>query len=66
MNLSTFLSAVKDYPRGVIEEFHKIDWPEWQETRQLTVAVVIIVAIATVFVGAIDFIFTRMTQVLLG
>jgi len=66
MNLSTLFSAVKSYPRGVIEEFHKIDWPDWRATRQLTGTVVVIVAIATAFVGVVDAIFTRMAQFLLG
>ncbi len=66
MNLSSFLSAVKSYPQGVLEEFRKIDWPEWQKTRQNTGAVAVIVTIATLFVAVIDMIFTRMAQFFLS
>jgi len=66
MNLSSLLSAIKAYPQGVWEEFQKVDWPTWESTRQLTGIVVVIVVIATIFVGALDFVFTRMAQLLLG
>ena len=53
------------YPRGVVEEAQKIDWPSLPTTFRLTVIVVVIIAVATIYVGALDAILSRVVAFVL-
>lgn len=57
MNLPALWLELKQYPAGVIEELHKIQWPAWEKTRNLTIIVISIVAVATAIVGVMDVVF---------
>lgn len=66
MNLKTVWTEIAQYPRGVLEEIRKIDWPTRQKTIELTIAVIVVIAIATVYVGGIDLLFSRAVAFILA
>jgi preprotein translocase SecE subunit len=66
MNLKTVWTEIAQYPRGVLEEIRKIDWPTRQKTIELTVAVIVVIAIAAVYVGAVDLLFSRAVAFILA
>jgi preprotein translocase subunit SecE len=52
-------------PRFVIEiidELRKVTWPSRYETQNLTTVVVIVTIAAAVFLGATDFVFSRLLE----
>ena len=49
----------------VYAELRKVTWPTRQEVIRLTVAVILISVIVGVFIGALDFIFTSLLQVII-
>ena len=57
MNLKLILAELAQYPRGVVEEARKIDWPARKDVLQLTVAALIIMTLATIYIGALDLVF---------
>ncbi len=50
----------------VIGELRRVTWPTREETIRLTVMVIIVSAIVGLFLGAVDLVFTRLFDVLLG
>ncbi len=45
------------YLQGVVTEMRKVSWPSWQTVLKYFLAVVIGVALATVMVWALDYVF---------
>lgn len=66
MNLKTVWTEIAQYPRGVLEEIRKIDWPTRQRTVELTIAVIVVLIIATLYVGGIDLLFSRAVAFILA
>ena len=60
------VSKVVNYVREVISELRKVVWPTREETRRLTVMVIIVAAAVGVFLGAIDLGFTHLVNLFLG
>jgi len=56
------VKRIKNYLRGVRAEFSKISWPSRAEVLSLTVLVLAMVVILTIYVGAIDALFKRLLQ----
>lgn len=54
----TFLSQVRD-------ELSKVIWPNQQEVIRLTIVVIIISLIVGGFVGGIDFLFTKVMEIII-
>jgi preprotein translocase subunit SecE len=54
----TFLKEVR-------AELSKVVWPSREETFRLTGLVVIVTVIVAVFVGGLDFLFTKLTETLI-
>ena len=52
------------YLREVRSELAKVTWPTREETARLTGLVVIVTFLVAGFVGALDFIFTKLNQLL--
>ena len=58
------LNRIKNYFRGVRAEFAKITWPSWGEVLSLTVLVLAMVLILTIYVGALDAVFGQLLKYL--
>jgi len=54
------------YFREVIGELKKVIWPTREETRRLTIMVIIISVAVGVFLGAIDMGFTELAEMFFG
>ena len=52
--------------KEVQEELKKVVWPTREEVVRLTFVVIAVSLIVGLFLGGIDFILTKLTQVLLG
>jgi preprotein translocase SecE subunit len=66
MNWKNLLIEVQHYPAGVVEEIRKVDWPSRQETKRLSLAVGVVIAIATLYVAGIDVVFSRLIELILS
>lgn len=47
------------------EELKKVTWPKQQDVVRLTATVIVLSLIVGFYVGALDFLFTKVTEVLL-
>jgi len=54
------------YFREVIGELKKVVWPTREETRRLTIMVIIVSVAVGIFLGAVDFGFTRIVDWFFG
>ena len=54
------------YLREVRSELNKVIWPSKKEVVKLTLTVLIISAVVGLYVGGLDFAFTKLLQVLVG
>lgn len=54
---TTFLKEVKD-------ELKKVTWPKQQEVLRLTFVVVVISIIVGIYIGGLDFIFTKVMELI--
>jgi preprotein translocase subunit SecE len=54
------------YFREVIGELRKVIWPSREETRRLTIMVIIISVVVGAFLGAIDMGFTELVDLFFG
>ncbi|MEJ2262249.1 MAG: preprotein translocase subunit SecE [Anaerolineales bacterium] len=59
-------NAVQRFFRETMGELRKVSWPTRQEATNLTVIVLIVIAAMSVFMGVLDFIYTRVFILLLG
>ncbi len=50
----------------VISELRRVTWPSRQETFRLSLMVIGVAAAVGVFLGGIDFLFSRIVRVILG
>ncbi|MCJ7805638.1 preprotein translocase subunit SecE [Patescibacteria group bacterium] len=60
------MGPVVRYLSEVRTELSKVVWPKRQEVIKLTLMVIIISVIVGLYVGGLDFIFTRLLSTLLG
>ncbi len=60
------VGPVVRYLSEVRSELSKVVWPKRQEVIKLTLMVIIISVIVGLYVGGLDFIFTRLLSTLLG
>jgi preprotein translocase subunit SecE len=51
-------NALQRYFRETIGELRKVSWPTRQEATSLTIVVLIVIAIMSAFLGALDFIYS--------
>lgn len=56
---------VFDFLREVKVELEKVVWPSRQQTIQLTVMVILVTLIVGFFIGAIDYLLTQLTQLII-
>ncbi|MFQ5987882.1 MAG: preprotein translocase subunit SecE [Dehalococcoidia bacterium] len=60
------ISRLGGYFREVIGELKKVVWPTREETRRLTIMVIIVSVAVGLFLGAIDLGFTHLVDLFLG
>lgn len=51
--------------REIISELKKVTWPSREETTNLTVIVLVVSVAVGIFLGAVDYIFTQLINVLI-
>lgn len=54
------------FTKQALDELKKVTWPTRSEVIRLTVAVIAISIIVGVFLGVVDFILTKITEILLN
>jgi preprotein translocase subunit SecE len=59
-------NAIQRYFRETVGELRKVNWPTWQEAKNLTIIVLIVTLSMSAFLGFLDFIFTQLFALLLG
>lgn len=47
------------------DELKKVTWPTQQEVIRLTLVVIVISVVIGMFIGGIDFVFTKLTETLI-
>ena len=55
----TFLDKVKNFLKEVEAELKKVNWPTRKETIKYTLVVIAMLLIVALFLGGVDFLFTR-------
>jgi preprotein translocase subunit SecE len=59
-------NKIQLYFRETIGELRKVNWPTWQEAKNLTIVVLIVTISMSAFLGLLDFIFTQLFALVLG
>ena len=59
-------NLVTRYFRETIGELRKVTWPTRQEATSLTIVVLIVIAVMSMFLGFLDFIYSRFFILILG
>ena len=54
------------YLRETVGELRKVSWPTRQEATGLTIVVLIVVTLMSIFLGVLDFIYSRFFVLILG
>ena len=60
------VKAAIDYLKGVRLELMQVVWPKREEVIKLTLTVILISAIVGVYLGAVDFGFTKLLEFLVN
>jgi len=53
-------NRIQRFFRESIGELRKVNWPTWQEAKNLTIIVLIVTIGMSSFLGLLDFIFTKL------
>ena len=59
-------NKIQKWWRETIGELRKVTWPTKEEALKMTKIVIAVVIITAVFLGVVDFIFSRLVGLLLG
>lgn len=59
MKSKKFFNKIIDFIKEAIAELKKVIWPSRKELKNSTIAVVFTIIIASVFIGLIDLVFTK-------
>lgn len=54
------------YVREVVQELKKVSWPSLEQTRNMTILVVVVSLLVGVYVGGLDFLFSRLVGLLIN
>ena len=60
------VASLREYFSGVRSELQKVTWPTRQDTRRLSIIVIITLIIASIILGLISYAFTQIFQAGLG
>ncbi len=58
-------NAIVRFGNETIAELRKVTWPTRQEATQLTIIVLVVVAVMSAFLGTMDYLFSRLVGWLL-
>lgn len=59
-------NAIQRYFRETVGELKKVNWPTRKEATNLTIIVLIVTVSTSLFLGLMDFLFTRLFALILG
>jgi len=59
-------NRVQRYFRETIGELRKVSWPTREEATNLTIIVLIVIAVMSVFLGILDLVFSRFLGLVFG
>ena len=59
-------NKIQKWWRETVGELRKVTWPTKEEALKMTKIVIIVVLVTAVFLGVVDFIFSRLIGLLLG
>lgn len=62
----TILTKIFDFLTEVKVELGKVVWPTWEQTLRLTVIVIIVTLVVGFFIGGIDYLLTKATELILN
>lgn len=65
LNPVSLLQAGTNYLKEVRHELTMVSWPTRQQTIRMTIMVMVISVIIGLYVGGLDFLFTRLIQLVL-
>ncbi len=60
------IPRIRTYFGDVIAELKKVVWPNREETRRLTVMVIVIAGSIGIFLGVMDYAFTKIMEAIIG
>ena len=55
----------REYHLSIIAELRKVKWPSFDDTKKMTIIVVVVVAIFAVILSVFDFLWTKILQMIL-
>ena len=59
-------NKIQRWRRETVGELRKVTWPTKEEAIKMTKIVIVVVLATAVFLGVVDFIFSRLVGLLLG
>jgi len=59
-------NVIQRYFRETVGELKKVSWPTRKEATNLTIIVLIVTVSTSLFLGMMDFLFTRLFALILG
>lgn len=60
------MDFIKKYIQQVVTELKKVTWPNKEQTINKTVLVVIVSAVAAIYIGALDYMLQQIMQFLIS
>lgn len=57
--------VITDFFKGLVEELKKVNWPTRKEVINMSLTVIISVAVAIVLIGLIDFGYSRILEIMI-
>jgi preprotein translocase subunit SecE len=52
--------------RETVGELRKVNWPTWQEAKNLTLIVLLVIAVMALFLGALDLAFAELFRLIIS
>lgn len=54
------------YVQEVVQELKKVSWPSLEQTRNMTILVIVVSLLVGVYVGGLDFVFSRLIALIIS
>lgn len=58
--------GTKRWWRETVGELRRVSWPSWQETRRMTIIVLIVMLAMSALLGLFDFVFSQIMNLLVA
>ena len=59
-------NRIQKWWRETVGELRKVTWPTKEEALKMTKIVIVVVILTAIFLGVVDFVFSRLVGLLLG